>query len=30
MMFAKSREIALELLKRGYRRPVEIVKRTSQ
>lgn len=29
MMFAKSREMALELLKRGYRKPVEIVKRTS-
>ena len=29
MMFAKSREMALELLKCGYRKPVEIVKRTS-
>ena len=28
MMFAKSREMALELLKRGYRKPVEIIKRT--
>ncbi len=28
MMLRKSREIAEELLKRGYRKPVEIVKRT--
>jgi uncharacterized membrane protein len=27
MMFCKSRELVIELLKRGYRKPVEIVKR---
>jgi hypothetical protein len=27
MMLRKSREIAEELLKRGYRKPVEIIKR---
>jgi len=28
MMFRKSYEIAKELLKRGYRKPVEIIKRS--
>jgi hypothetical protein len=28
MMFRKSREMAEELLRRGYRRPVEVVKRS--
>jgi uncharacterized membrane protein len=28
MMLRKSRELAEELLKRGYRKPVEIVKRS--
>ena len=28
MMFKKSYEIAKELLKRGYRKPVEIIKRS--
>lgn len=27
MMFRKSREIAKELLKRGYREPVKVIKR---
>lgn len=28
LMFRKSREIAEELLRHGYRKPVEIIKRT--
>lgn len=27
MMFRKSREIVIELLKRGYREPVKVIKR---